>query len=435
MMTDPWAQWWADFVLRLGAMTSRVILRQLAVLGAVLVVALILDRILARFKARWVGQPSPIRYRLRSILWTAKFPFFTLVLGKLAIVVYAATGRPIWTLKQLISLFWFITGYALLAKSVSVLLPPGDARRFIRRVLLPLLAVLGVLQLVGLISVIWIWSQQSTISLSSAEIPLADIWLALVIVVGSWILAGWGKTLFLDTMLPRTQTDPDLAHSVAGFVHFAIIVVGFWIAATSLGLRFSNLTLLISALTVGIGFGLQDVIRNVMGGIILLGEGHVKPKEVFRIAGETGVVERIGIRSTTVRTWDGSLVIVPNADLIAEKVADLTDVCRIDITVGVSCDADPRLAEKLLHQIASAHPDIVDDPAPSVLFSNLGESTFDFILYCYVDDRSKLVRTKSDLLYAIVEPFREHELEMPYRQLDLHLRSGPWKAVTLPSTP
>jgi small-conductance mechanosensitive channel len=408
-------------------MTSAVILRQLIIFGAVLLVALILDRILARYKTSWLGQRPASRHRIRAILWSAKFPFFALVLGKLAVAIYSTTGWPAWTLNQIVTLFWFITGYALLVRAVLILMPAGDARRLIRWVMLPLLAGLGALHLVGLLSVIWTWARQSAITLASIEVSLADLWLALAILVGSWLFARVSRYLFLNAVLPRTRTDLELAHSVAGFVQFLIVVAGVWIAIASLGIRFSNLTLLISALTVGIGFGLQDVIKNVMGGIILLGEGHVKPRDVFRIASETGVVERIGLRSTTVRAFDGSLVIVPNADLIATRVADLTAVRRIDITVGISCDADPREAEQLLLQIAARHPDVADDPAPLVYFTNLGESTFDLALYCFVDDRSKLLPTRSDLLYAIVEAFRDHDLEMPYRQIDLHLRSGPWK--------
>ncbi len=431
-MTDPWIQWWEDLTQRLHMMTSTVILRQLAVLGGVLLLALILDLILARFKNRWLGYPPPIRYRLRTILWAAKFPIFVLVLGKVAVALYGATGRPTWTLNQLVTLFWFISGYALIAKAVVVLMPTGEARRIIRRVLLPLLAVLGLLHVVGLLSVIWTWADQIIVITAAKEISLADIGLGLAILIGFWLFARGSKFLFLNAVLPRTETDPELANSVAGFVQFAVVILGAWLGISSLGLKFSNLTLLISALTVGIGFGLQDVIKNVMGGVILLGEGHVKPKEVFNIAAETGIVERIGIRSTTLRTWDGSQVVIPNADLISQKVSDLTEVRRIDITVGISCDADPRLGERLLLQIATDHPDIVDDPAPSVYFTNLGESTFDLTLYCYVGDRSRLVSAKSDLHFAIVETFREHDLDMPYRQIDLHLRSAPWQGAISP---
>jgi small-conductance mechanosensitive channel len=431
-MTNPWQEWWEELTFEWMMLSSSVVQRQMAVLAAVLVLALILDRLLERHRTRWLGESPHEQYKIRSILWAAKFPLFVLVLGNLALSIYSATGWPTYTLRQLVTLFWFIAAYALVSRAVVVVMPACDARGTIRRVLLPLLALVGILHLTGLLAVLWKWASQPVINFASEKVTLASIWLGLAIVVGFWIAARGGKAVFLKAVLPRTEADPELAHSVAGFIQFAIIVAGCWLAIAFLGVEFSNLTLLISALTVGIGFGLQDVIKNVMGGVILLGEGHVRPNEVFHIGGKTGVVERIGIRSTTVRTWDGAQVIVPNADLIAEKVTDLSDSRRVQVSVGVSCDADPRLAEKLLLEIATAHAEVLSDPSPAVLFTNLGESTFDFTLCCFVDDRAKVARTQSDLHYAVVEAFRQHELEMPYRQLDVHLRSRSWGQVLPP---
>jgi small-conductance mechanosensitive channel len=422
-MTNPWLEWWENVQFQWMRLNSTVVLRQLIALGAALAVALLVDRLLERYRARWLGD-EPEQHRVRALIWAVKYPILALAFGYLALSIYSATGRPTYTLQKLVSFFWFVAVYALVAKAVVILMPPCDARRIIRRVLLPLLALVGLLHVTGLLAVLWSWAAQPVFTLAASEVTLANVGLALGIAVAFWLAARGGKAVFLRAILPRTKTDPNLAHSVAAFVQFAIVVVGVWIAVLTLGLELSNLTLLLSALTVGIGFGLQDVIKNVMGGMILLGEGHVRPNEVFKIAGETGFVERIGLRSTTVRTWDGSLVIIPNADLISEKVTELTDMRRVELRVGVSCEADPRLAERLLLEIASGHPEVVQDPSPSVFFSNLGESTYDFVLYCFVDDRAKIARTQSDLHYAVVETFGEQGLEMPYRQLDVHLRSG-----------
>lgn len=422
-MTNPWLDWWENVQLQWTRLNSTVVVRQLIVLGAALAVALLVDRLLERYRARWLGD-EPEQHRLRVLVWTVKYPLLALLFGYLALSIYSATDWPIYTLQKLVSFLWFLLIYALLAKGVVLLTPPSDARRIIRRVLLPLLTVAGLLHISGVLGVLWSWAAQPAFTLAANDVTLANIGLALGIAVACWLLARGGKALFLRRVLPRTKTDPNLAYSVASFVQFAIVVIGVWIAVLTLGVQLSNLTLLLSALTVGIGFGLQDVIKNVMGGVILLGEGHVRPNEVFKIAGETGIVEQIGIRSTTLQAWDGSVVIIPNADLISEKVIELTDMRRVEIHVGVSCEADPRLAERLLLEIAGSHPEVVQDPAPSVFFSNLGESTFDFALYCFVDDRSKVVRTQSDLHYAVVETFGREGLEMPYRQLDVHLRSG-----------
>lgn len=432
MSDNPWLEWWQDFSQWLRVWRTPDVLNQFAALGVVLAVALVLDRLLERHRARWVGDAPLEQRKIRTLLWSAKFPLLVLLLGAMAQAFYSAAGWPRSTLGRLVSLFWYVAAFALVAKGLGILVPPSDARRLIRRILLPLLALVGFLHLTGLLAALWSWAGQPLFSLASGKITLASIGLALGIVFAFWLAAKGGKALFLKRILPRTDTDPQLAFSVAGFVQFAIVVAGLWIAIGTLGMQFSNLTLLISALTVGIGFGLQDVIKNVMGGVILLGEGHVRPNEVFKIGGETGRVERIGIRSTTLRTWDGAQVIIPNADLISEKVTDLTDANRVEIAVGVSCDADPRLAERLLLEVAAAHPLVVDEPAPSVFFTGLGTSTFDFTLYCYVENRAEIVVTKSDLHYAVVETFRQNDLEMPYPQYDLHLRSGSWQKVIPP---
>jgi small-conductance mechanosensitive channel len=431
-MDDLWLEWWEEFAAWWSAWRSPPVLSQFAALGVVLVLALIATRLLERHRTRWLEDAPREQRKTRIVLWATRFPLLVLLWGGIALAVYSAAGWPASTLQRLVSLFWYGAAFALVAEALRVFVPPSDARRVIRKVLLPLLAAVGVLHLTGLLAVLWAWAGQPLVTLAAGQVTLADVGLALGIIAAFWFAARGGKALFLNRILPRTETDPELAFSVAGFVQFAIIVVGLWIAIATLGVQFSNLTLVISALTVGIGFGLQDVIKNVMGGVILLSEGHVRPNEVFRIGGETGRVERIGIRSTTLRAWDGSQVIIPNADLIAEKVTDLTDMNRVDISVGVSCDADPRLAEGLLLEIAAAHPDVVDSPPASVFFTDLGTSAFAFTLYCYVQERSQIVDVKSDLHYAVVESFRRNGLEMPYPQHDLHLRSGPWQQALSP---
>jgi small-conductance mechanosensitive channel len=422
-MENPWVEWWQNMQHQWRMLNSSVVRGQLLALAAALLAALIVDRLLERQRQRVVGDPQA--HRLRAILWAAKFPALALIFGYLALSIYSATGRPSYTLHKLVTLFWFLLAYALIASAVAVLLSRGDARYLIRRILLPSLAVLAVLHLLGLLAVLWEWAARPAVTLASGTITLANIGTALGLALLFYLIARGGKYLFLRNVLPRTETDPNLAQSVADFVQFTIIVIGVWVAIASLGLQLSNLTLFVSALTVGIGFGLQDVIKNVMGGLILLGEGHVLPNEVFTIGDETGTVERIGLRSTTIRTFDGSQVIIPNADLITEKVSDLTDSKRIEIVVGISVTSDVRRAEQALLRLAEAHDAIVDDPAPTVNFANLGESTYDLGLYCWVRDRSLLVRTRSDLLFAIVETFDREGIEMPFRQLDVHLRAGP----------
>ena len=426
-MANPWIQWWEEFQRRISVLTISVVQVQILAFVVALLAALVLDRFLERYKERWL-KGAPEEHRMRSVLWAAKFPILALCYGYLGLSIYTITDQPSYTLGKLVSLFWFITGYALIAKAVVVLMPPGEGRRVIRHVLLPLLALLGVMHLVGLLEALWVWGSQFVVDLGTKTITGASVGLALLILVVFWLVAKGGRALFIHALLPRARTDPNLARSVGDFLQFAILVVGVWVAVLVLGWNASNLTLVISALTVGIGFGLQDVIKNLMGGLILLGEGHVVPDQAYEISDESGVVERIGLRSTVLRTWDGSRVILPNSDLIANKVRDLSGQRRIRVQVGVSTEADVRLAEQLLLETAAAHPNVVAEPAPAVIFDGFGESTHDLSLYAWVGDRSVLLTTKTELYYAVIDTLAKHGVEMPYRQLDVHLRSAAGEA-------
>jgi len=423
-MADPLSKWWETFVQSWSSQNLAEIAGQFAGLSITLILALLLDRLFERQRDRWLGTPNE-KIRLGSILWAAKFPILVLLLGYLLIALFGARGWPFRLLHKMVTLFWYLAGYALLAKCAAVLLPANRAGKLRRRVLVPLLVLLGGLHLLVLPSALWagIRTQLATITGDRTILGRESG-------SHSWSQQASGsqrslaKPCFSDGVLPRTQMDPSLAQSIAGFVQFGIIVVGLWLAASSLGFSFSNLTLLIGAFTVGIGFGLQDVVRNVMGGLILLSEGLVRPDDVFEIGDDTGVVERIGIRTTTVRTWDGAQVIVPNSYLISEKVVDLSDAQRVEISVGVSLAEDPRRVERLLQELASSHPNVLESPPPSVYFTDLGVSSLGFTLYCHTTDRTLVARIESDLRFAAVEAFRQHEIEMPYPQLGLRLSSG-----------
>ncbi|MGD8793397.1 MAG: hypothetical protein PVF47_12675, partial [Anaerolineae bacterium] len=134
-MENPWVQWWQDMQHQWRMLNSSVVRGQLLALAAALLAALIVDRLLERHRRQAVGDPQV--HRLRAILWAAKYPALALIFGYLALSIYNATGKPSYTLNKLVTLFWFLLAYALIARTVAVLLPRGDARQLIRRILLP----------------------------------------------------------------------------------------------------------------------------------------------------------------------------------------------------------------------------------------------------------------------------------------------------------
>jgi len=188
------------------------------------------------------------------------------------------------------------------------------------------------------------------------------------------------------------------------------------------------LALVAGALSVGIGFGLQNIVNNFISGLILLFERPIKTGDWIVVDDVEGYVKRISIRSTHIQTFDRADVIVPNSALISGKVVNwmLKDVKgRIRVPIGVAYGSDVQAVKKVLHEIAGEHPEVIKSeilaPAPVVLFIGFGDSSLDFELRCHIRDIDKKVQTTSDLNFAIDAAFRAQKIEIPFPQRDIHI--------------
>ena len=171
---------------------------------------------------------------------------------------------------------------------------------------------------------------------------------------------------------------------------------------------------------------MQTIINNFVSGLILLFERLIKVGDTIQINEHTGSLREVGLRASVLRKVDGSDVIVPNSMLVAEQVVNWTmsdTKRRIDIPVGVAYGTDPKIVQDILYKIATSKPDILVEPAPRVLFSNLGASSIDFELRVWVDDPDKLISLRSELVTDTYNALNEAGIEIPFPQQDLHLRS------------
>ncbi|WP_432736710.1 mechanosensitive ion channel family protein [Maridesulfovibrio sp. FT414] len=192
-----------------------------------------------------------------------------------------------------------------------------------------------------------------------------------------------------------------------------------------LGLSLTSITVIAGGLSVGIGFGLQNIVNNFIGGLILLFGRSIQQGDVIEIGGLWCTVRKINIRTTLVETFENAVIMIPNSDLVATQVTNWTknnSIIRRDILVGVAYGSDIDKVKAVLLGLAAAHTHVLKNPAPYVHFNNFGNSSLDFILRVWIDDIDVTLVTMSELRFAIDKAFREEKIEIAFPQLDIHVR-------------
>jgi len=257
--------------------------------------------------------------------------------------------------------------------------------------------------------------------LSIAQALLA---LALLLTFNSWF-----RKWLEQEWLTRTHMDRGARESVAKISSYVGVLIAFVVALSIAGMNFSKLAIIAGALSVGIGFGLQNIVNNFISGLILLFERPVKTGDWIVVGDVEGYVKRISIRTTQIMTFDRADVIVPNTELISGNVTNMMlhdPRGRLRIPVGVAYGSDTGKVKELLLQIADEHPEVMGEGygviAPYVLFLEFGDSSLNFELRCFIADIDRRRRVVSDINFAIDEAFRENGIEIPFPQRDIHIK-------------
>ena len=250
-------------------------------------------------------------------------------------------------------------------------------------------------------------------------------------------VVAFGLTLwaaFLVSRIVRFALEEDVYHrfrlphglpyAVSNLAHYTILLAGFLIAMLSLGLDLNRFTLLAGAFGVGVGFGLQTIVNNFVSGLILLFERPIQVGDAVQLGDLTGEVTRIGIRSSTLRTWEGAEVILPNSSLIQDPVTNWTlsdRMRRFDISIGAAYGSDPERVLAVLLEAAKQDRRVLANPEPVALFVGFGASALDFQLRAWSDD-PKWPQVRSELSLAVYRAFRGNGIEIPFPQQDVNLR-------------
>ena len=224
-----------------------------------------------------------------------------------------------------------------------------------------------------------------------------------------------------------------MSNTILTMSQYVIVTAGIISALASLGIDLSTLAIIGAGLSVGIGFGLQELVANFVSGILLLFEQSIRPGDVIEISGNLGTVEKLRIRSTTIRTRDNIEIIVPNQNLLTSSVTTYTHterLVRVNIPVSVSYNSDPAVVREVLTTAGKRQGFVRKRPEPLVFFEGFGDSNLDFELAVWIENAELGRAVRSDLRFIIWEELAKRKIEIAFPQRDLHIRSGvPWDAV------
>ncbi len=304
-----------------------------------------------------------------------------------------------------------------------------------------------------LVALLKVWGLPDTMLLQLREVLTEGFEIGTVLVVPIKVviallsfavmlsLIGWLKRRMEKSWLKRSRMDRGSKEAMVSLSGYFGVAVAFLIGLSIAGVELANVALVAGALSVGIGFGLQNIVNNFVSGVILLFERPVKTGDWIIVGGTEGYVKKISIRSTQIQTFDRSDVIVPNSELISGQVTNWMfrdSIGRVVVPVGVAYGSDVEQVKSILLDVAYQHSAVITQspilPKPYVLFMAFGDSSLDFQLRCFIREVDDKLSVVSDLNFSIEHAFRDSGIEIPFPQRDVHLIT-PEDGVPDPSSP
>ena len=338
--------------------------------------------------------------------------------------------------------------FATAASGIAALAPHTPLGALLPSLRRNAVSVSRVIRIVAQLTALWIWVDVTLLwflvraplivriedlanrapNLGGLQIRVGDVFWALVILIAAPLISRLVRFFFMEELRPRLSLPRGSADGVASLFHYAILTIGVLLAATAAGFNTTQLTVVFGALGVGIGFGLQNVVSNFISGLILIFERPISVGDRITAGAlrEMGVVTRIGIRASTVRTFDGAEIVVPNSDLITKEVTNwtLTDmVRRLELRIGVRYGTDPQQVIDVLRSVAADHEEVLQDPEAIAVFDGFGESSLDFRLLYWVP-MDGVLKVKTEVNLAMHEALKEAGIRVAFPRRDLRIRSA-----------
>ncbi len=444
MTEDPRFETVWDQINTLLVLLSRIVVqRQLIAFGLVVLCAWLVSDWLKRRIDRWLNKIEkintdfPIRKRLiralRGVEYTL-FPLLGLSLCQLALMLFRSYGWHSGLIVQMIPIVWLLLLYRTMIGLAFTFFDDERTAAYQKHFVRPLFIIFVILLLVNNLSGALALGDIELISWSGVVITAASVLTALFVFYLALSLAWFLRDILSITLPSRMGDRSAVADTLIAVAYYAVIAIGILIAVSVLGFNLASLTIIAGGISVGIGFGMQDLVNNFVSGVMLLAERTVRPGDVIEINGQRGVVERMRFRSTMLRRVDNIEVVVPNKSLLASAFSTYTQSDRIIrrvVKIGVSYDSNPTQVRDLLVEIANSHGQVLKKPPPFVFFTDFGPSSLDFQLAVYIDDPTAELKVLSDLRFMIWNTFAKQGIEIPFPQQDVHLYTG--ESIPLPN--
>lgn len=264
------------------------------------------------------------------------------------------------------------------------------------------------------------------LAIGSLDFSLSDIVLFGLTVWFAYLISRITRFVLEEDVYPRANLAGGVGYAVSTILHYLVLLAGFFIAISAVGMDLTRFAILAGAFGVGLGFGLQNIVNNFVSGIILLFERPFNVGDMIQVGDNTGSLKSIGLRASIISTPEGADVIVPNGQLLSEEVTNWMAADqrkRLEINVGVKYGTDPADVLNILTEVGNEHLDILEEPPPQILFLGFGDNSLDFQLRVWADNESTWWITRSDLYIGVYKALNAAGIEIPFPQRDLHIKS------------